>query len=751
MSSRAVALLLCPESATYVTAVESSIQRSESEPLVIPVIASDAGSLLGFPEGIQTVRDCDSELRNDSKSIVSWNDPTPGASVCVSTEDPTCQAAARLLAAHTRRRFHSVSDSRAWEAAIRELYELEGTFSVTLFVPGWTPDHSRCTPEWLRRTLTAMRSIRAQVGNRPWGIMTAPNAAVLSHLAAKALLEHAVAERYAACPGFVLTTDERVGPVPAYDAGASRLVHAFDRSTIDDRSVLRLPELAATFLAVASHGRSYCAVAGLLCGARDLRSLPESEVRSCVMGMDCADPSLFRIDPRRYDAPVLVLDCCSSANWGSPVWETGMPSLAYYALAGSPSALLVGDGLAHVLQDTAFDHVWALLTSSSLGDAAVRLNAVRPTAAAAFPYFVLGDPDIMSGQRRWQHWVNEPLLVKDRANGEQTYLCTLPKTSDRPVFERVCVPFAAESNDGQTIYVTGLEGKDVEVSAQYRYAEATELWFQRQPSERSLPLRLIQRPSPRLPHSVVESARRARDLVAPWSIAFEKCKPAVLAAAENVLALSRELQQFDGRVVSMEPKAIERTLAAGIDAFCRAQMRCCEALLEHKQGGLPPAYLWQTDNFRARTVEAPCECCGLSPTIERTYDAGPAPSRSWSECNRCDITTDRPCVPGYPTITLEAPSEVQFGRDAVVKLEIAGVSSELWCGAGFASMVHKNHGVVSEPATFELRCHATDVIQQSVTLSLREPPANAHLYRLVVAVLLNNYWHWSCRLVMVRR
>jgi hypothetical protein len=102
-------------------------------------------------------------------------------------------------------------------------------------------------------------------------------------------------------------------------------------------------------------------------------------------------------------------------------------------------------------------------------------------------------------------------------------------------------------------------------------------------------------------------------------------------------------------------------------------------------------------------------------------------------------------------VAVDVPSEVRYGLDGIVKITIAGKAAELWAGAGFVSMVHSNHGVVADPATFEIRCDGTKEVQQLVKLRQPEPPPNAHLYRLVVMILLNNHWHWSCRLVSVRR
>ena len=53
-----------------------------------------------------------------------------------------------------------------------------------------------------------------------------------------------------------------------------------------------------------------------------------------------AGRSRRKIDPRRYDSPILVLDTCGAANWGSAVWQTGIPSLGFFALAGAASAFL---------------------------------------------------------------------------------------------------------------------------------------------------------------------------------------------------------------------------------------------------------------------------------------------------------------------------------------------------------------------------------------------------------------------------
>jgi len=191
-------------------------------------------------------------------------------------------------------------------------------------------------------------------------------------------------------------------------------------------------------------------------------------------------------------------------------------------------------------------------------------------------------------------------------------------------------------------------------------------------------------------------------------------------------------------------------VTAAISAWCDAQQRCCEGLLAHAHAGLWPMSLWQAQHVEARAVDSPCVCCGVSPITERVYDSPPGPARVWSECNRCDITLDRPLIAGHPSLELAAPAEIRHGQQCSLKITITCEPSSLWCGAGVVAIGAASHGVAANPATFQIRCDGTSVFEQQITLSLPEPPPIAHLYRLRVLTLLNNHWLWASRFLQVR-
>ncbi len=760
MSTRASVLVLCPDSQAYARVVRESVGSAESERRIVPVIASDASALRGFPNGIDCVR-YENSARDlhtlEPSSLVEWADPEPALRFCISTNDPTCRAAATLLSSLSGRRLKTIVDDADFERELAGVYEIEATGSVTLVVPGWTRDPARSTSEWLRRSLAFLRANKSSVGNRPFGILTAPTAAALTHLVAKALLQHGVMKRYEAFPGLFLTTDSYAkgsSPIPHYDASHSdRPLQMFDKSSIDSLEVLRLTELSASVMVVSSHGRSYCAADGLLCGARQISSSPDAEIQQCVMGMACVDPKYQRIDPRRYDAPVMVFDACGTANWASPVWETGLPSVAYHALAGPASAVLVSDGLTLVRGECNIDIFWALLTSSTLGEAATRLNSVRRHAAVEYPYFLLGDPEIISGSGRWRDWVTDHAL--ESMGGEKpSYCTTLGGGEARVPFRRILVPVPADEIGvgSQTVYVMH-DGapNDLSIKAQYQHSRETEIWFEQATNEASLHLNVSQSRSVRVSPAMLDGARSVRQIVSSWSPAFDESKVGLIAASDAVARLSQELDRLENRAVLIDARTVEPVVAKTLDDWAAAQLSCCQDALGLELVGMWSMALWGSENHLAHTVSVPCASCGLTPTTERTYDSGSAPARVFSECPRCDIVADKPLVTGFPTITLDSPARVAFGKSACLTLSIRSESSDTWCGAGMVTLVGSRHGVVVQPDTFPIWCSGGSAVEQKVELSLPELPPIPHLYRLQVLTLLNNHWHWASRLVMVTK
>lgn len=757
-SARASVVVLCPDSQVYGRVVRESVGGAESERRIVPVIALDASELRGFPDGIDPVRHEDSarDLRAIAQSsLVEWPELEPALRFCISASDPTCRAAATLLSSFGGRRLTALDDDADFEAELEKIFQIEATGSVTLVVPGWTSETGRCTSEWLRRSLAFLRTNKSSIGHRPVGILTAPTPAALTQLVAKSLLQRGVSKRYRAFPGFLLTTESYAtgsGPLPHYDANDERPLSMFDRAAIDSKEVLRLTELTASVLVVASHGRSYCGADGLFCGARPLASPPDAEVRECVMGMACSDPRFPRIDPRRYDASVIVLDACGSANWASPVWETGVPNVAYYALTGSASAVLVSDGLTLVRGENSLDIFWALSTSATLGEAAARLNAVRRYAAVEYPYFLLGDPEIASGSGRFGDWVTDHVL-EPTGNGKPTYRSTLDGGEARAPFRRIRVPVPADEVGvaNRTVYITHDGGPDaLSIKNQYQHPRETEVWFDQ---ATDTPLRLVvdSSRSIRVPPSIVDNARGARRLVSSWSPVFDDSKAGLIAASDAVVALAEELQRLENKAVLIDGSTVEPVVTQTLKDWVAAQRKCCEDALRRAPGGLWQSALWVSDNYHAHAVSVACVVCGLTPTTERTYDSSPAPARIFSECPRCDIIADKPLLAGFPTITLDAPASVETGKKAVVTLSIRGEANDTWCGAGMVTLAGQSHGVVVQPDIFPIWCVGASTVEQKVELSLPEPPPIPHLYRLRVLILLNNHWHWASRFLMVNR
>lgn len=719
-------LVFSPDGQAYARAVRESVQAASSDRRLIPVIAPDASALLGFPEDVARAEHVELE---------------PGLRFCVATNDPVARAAASLLAALGGRRLVIVEDDARWEEELAKIYAIDAVKSVAFVVPGWAGD--RASSEWLKRTILFLRANKALAGDKPFGIITAPTPAALTQLVAKSLLEHAIARRYAAHPGYLMTTEswpKNGAPIPHYDANDPHgPLLMFDKSSFDNRDILRLTELPASLLVVSSHGRSYCAANGYLCGARALGASARSEIESCVLGMSCADPSYGRIDPRRYDAPILVLDCCGAGNWAAPVWDVGHPSVGYFALAGPASAAIVSDGMTMSPEDNTLDIFWALWTSQTLGEAAARLNSVRPFASIDYPYFLLGDPEISAGQKRWKNWVSDRSL--DAAGNVEL-------AAGGALYQRVAVP--APIDDAQSVFVVHNGAPDaLAIGTQYRHAREHEMWL-RAPST-PLMVNISATKSPRLPRALLDAARSAQSIVSSWSPAFEELKAHVVAVSGAVAGLGKQLERLEDKASLIYAPTVGAAVGQTMRAWSDVQLACCEHARTLAPSGLWQRAVWRSEGYQARMVDAACPLCGLAPLTERVYDSPPAPARIWSECRRCDILADRPLVAGYPSITIDAPKKIEFGKSASLTLSIQAEPSALWVGAGMVAIAGRDHGVVVQPASFRVWCDGATPVEQKIALELPEPPPIPHLYRLLVMTLLNNNWFWASRLVTVTR
>ena len=151
------------------------------------------------------------------------------------------------------------------------------------------------------------------------------------------------------------------------------------------------------WLIIEGHGRSYCVNEGLLCGARSFDEGPELDLTHCLPGWVCATPYNLRIDPRRYNARVLVIDACEPGNGLSPGVSDSHPPLVVTALQGSPSAIIAPDGITIRSDDDPADIVRAVARCATVGEVAQELNDLRRRHNSPMPYVVFGDPETPTG------------------------------------------------------------------------------------------------------------------------------------------------------------------------------------------------------------------------------------------------------------------------------------------------------------------------------------------------------------------
>ncbi|NWJ44377.1 MAG: hypothetical protein HXX08_00715 [Chloroflexi bacterium] len=746
-------LILCPDIAAYELVI-SSLANKAAALQFVPVLANDAKRLKGFPQNQPTLHFSEWTAPNYYEEALFGSNENR---VCaVLGEEPSCMLAARYLCLATGKTLVNCRNGTDWTATLRRLVLDKNLTSLTLIFPSWRD--AKLEPGQLVEVLNFMRQpdLLPFTSSLSYGIITGTQPEVIAMQVAKAVLQPSIIKAYQASTTRVITTyyQENLNtPIPRFEEESGQTpLQLFDYQSYQEGKTwqnLKQPFEAILFK---GHGRNYCALDGLLCGARHLAENPFSSVKSCVIGMQCADPSFPQLDPRQFNTPVMVMDSCGTGNWAAYAWETGIPSLAFYAIAGAPSAVITEDAVTINSAIDYLDSLWALQTADTLGNATVRFNHIRRSENAIPPYFLMGDPDIPAGAARWSGWAYEFSNLQplpSRHPGGFSWVAGLPPLQE----PFVRIQFPPHPGDNLLTFAWSPQ-KEVEVNSCrfYQFGEEAEAWVTfNAPLGANTMLILERIPCPSLPKGLLEAATQLPLTFTSWKSPLEEAKLPLLQAAETIIETARLLDKIKGGALASSPEHLQSMLRQAQLEWISAHASAVQVMLKSAPKSLWPFSLWEAYNYMPEQVATPCPHCGLAPTIVRTYQSGPVSGqvRQEIECKRCDIVQDLPLVQGYPQLNMPVPQVIRPGS-AIIELEIDNSLGEVDClGAGAILMDRSGHGVTANPEIFTALVARGNSFKTQVTLTLDGNPPISHQYRVRALLLLNGNWFWLSRTVRV--
>lgn len=633
-------------------------------------------------------------------------------------------------------------------AMARERVSDPGTRSLCLLLSLGTP----ADPGPLARVLLAIREAWANGTVASWGVLTGTDDAALSRSAARAVLAGAIASHYSGYGIAILDGDDEEGrgqPFTPWRAngaeadGAHGCVQRVALSGMTRESLGEFRRQSWSAIVVRGHGRSYCACNGFLCGARRPEDDAEAPLSSCVLGFSCADASYLQNDPRTLDSAVGVFDTCGAANWASPVWQTGIPALAFLAVEGSFSSVIASDGITQSRGRDAGEVLHCLDSAGTLGEATALLNRVRAEQNVCMPYFLLGDPDAPCGSRRWP-FLSETARAS-RVDGATWVAAT--SAGDRAYVRLDLPPTAADSMREESIFVWSEDGQERVVEAlAFDGRESCEVRVGLRPADpRPLELRVQRSRTPSLPRGLAREALelpvRVGHLRAPWSSVV----PRLIDASRRILRTQQYIDQIRGRAVVGRLDAVESVAVAAVAEWLGAHAACVSLAVQFRGQGLWPFFMWSSYDYDARNDERPCPVCGRTPTILRSYACAPGLRRAWWECVECDLIADEPMASRRPAIELRAPARIRTGETMQAEVAIDnGDGAVDLLGAGCLVVDRKGHGVSTSPELFPVRVDAGESRKVAVSLACARPDV-PHAYRVRVLLFLNGEWTWRSR------
>jgi hypothetical protein len=710
---------------------------------------------LGFPPHLRVVRYPELPARRMDHSAmtpVKAPRPTKTRRVCVALEEITCRAAAKLLAYSTGRNT-IVSHLADLSDTICRLVEDPQIDSLAVIVPSWAPNRSAylLDPSILSLVLQAVRNAGDKIRCGAWGIVTGIDPTALSEVVAKSLLQHSIAAAHSqfSFAALVQTTTDIPVDVPQVTGGSGReaLAYFTPESADLDRLTLR-PWSGILF---SGHGRSYCACSGCLCGAHGLGEATSDKLTSCLMGMSC-QPTFRQISPRRYAAPVAVLDSCGAASLGSFTWKFNVPSLALTLAAGAPSAVIAADTMlaknSSEQRDVIVDVLWALASGRTLGEATARLNRRRTRDNILSPFLLLGDPELIGGTERWPDLARLEAPDSFRTFREErraVFEVRLPG----PMFRGWRVRHAPASRmhrSRRTMFVWSPD-KNLRMRSVRLFESVsgeTEVWIAPDGQSGNHQIYCESRGIVVLPRYTIQAARLIALQSEEWGARHVRALNVLRSAAFELLATDRKLRVMQCDPTTVEP-AVAKELVAGTIRFWEASLfSATRLLIEAAPGGLWPWDLWRIGNLDAEKSLSTCPMCGRHPVVARCYVTASGESRRLLDCAFCEIVADVPKAVRGPRVSLQCAEKIYLPGETEVMVCVDNSRAKVVChGVVGLAVANSGHGLFANPDVISFRVAAGDVSKFPVLLSASTPPLIAHRYGLRAIALLNGRRSWT--------
>ena len=656
---------------------------------------------------------------------------------------------------------------QGWEAGVDALLERSDPASLTFVVPLWSGAVQRLDPRWIGRVLTYVRGRSERFAGRAWGLLPGVDAAALSLAVARAILAEAIVAAYAREPAamFVTSRAEAVGsqlPGMPADVSAHRSLplQLVDLDHVCAETSLAVCERRWSALYMSGHGRSYCGQLGHLCGARALSVAPDAPAPHCVGGLACVSPvdglrvagqpAFPRIDPRRYDAPIMILESCVAGGWASPEWSQGTPAIAIHAFAGAASAVICSDFATMV---SAADHVEplaALRDAATIGEALARLNGGQPEDMGGVVRYLIGDPELRLDFPGWAGWAAAPLeQARSREPELQVVLATCTRAA--PFIE---LELGLGEVGETTTQVLGEIGGAHLVDAQ----GVPRLWVapSKNPKSESedeveapLELRVEARATPRLPPGLLDAALLTPLLTRSWTPELRVHALPLTQAAARISAVAERLDLARGRVMVGDGEQLRACVPLVRQAWLEAHLAAVRAACDLADRGMREEQLWRGVDYRSVTIEEPCPYCGLAPTLERHYRSPPALARTQWECISCTVICDWPSVPG-PRVSLTMPGQIEAGQTLEARLDFDNSDNDRHVAIAGALLVVRDGHSVEGPPPFAMELGPGERSEQRVVLRSTGRPAIAHRYYARAPILVNGAWTLATRLLEVR-
>lgn len=714
-----VRLIACAGLAEYAQAIR--LPEAFGAERTVPFIDGPSFRPSGFPPDFETVSFAE-ELRTMGRDASPSAEGVPNRAedaqgrACIALNTPVLGTAAQLLSEKTGKTLTLTSESlEAWENEVRAALSRPDLASLTFVVPFWNEPTGKPDPLWLRRILVLMRAEHTVSSRLSWGIVGGVNPTQLTVAVAKSILQYEIALGYRAAPTGIFSNSEAKGLDLASSAlseekNDGRIVR-IERAHFTDGSARGATRTRWNLLLFSGHGRAYCGCDGYLCGARAFEAAPDAALRGCIRGMDCASAKYAQIDPREFDAPIFVLDSCAAASWSANIWHAGSASVAFLAMAGSPGAVIASDSVTMSHMGGTTDILWALAVSATLGESVARLNAVRKEAAAEFPYFLLGDPDVQAGTRRWPSWTDgcELAVKADDVysgrpfEGEAPFIAV---SLAHPISEEITpVARIPDCPDGVLGWRT------------FRSWERTDLWLGVAQHARTMPFEIVLQVKPSLPIGFLTNLERAYGRASSWGVELAASAGHVCDAAKTLLALNKIVEIGATGVEGGSAETCEALQERAYVLWLRALESCIEDALPVFTQRLDPS------QFTGDGIQV-AECA--SPL-----------------CPLRDVQGSADTVPSF---SLDVPTQVLPGEVRIASLFIDNSAGETsWLCAGALLQESEAGSTLGPTRRFSVNVPPGQTSRVAIEFVWQERAAAFAAHRLRAIMVADALWFSICR------